>query len=485
MASPDSRRRRIAEIDEEIARLQAERQALADCLTFPVVTLPVEIVSQIFMYCLPDDPLAPGAFDPAVVLGQVCRLWRDIALSLPDLWSSWSLAVDGNIPFGRVVMGINLWMSRSQNRPLSIRLHHRDGAGNDVSYADECWWELVSDFEREVMPSIVPHHRRWKKLELNDPLTHLRDLAKVIPTDGLPHLTHLLLGSVQLDWGANNPDEDEPVTLFADAPQLQNLHLVLEEDGGLERFDHVELPYGQLTSFTGTSFGSCESLTLLDKAPSLVDCVFYIGSTEHMGIPISSDLPHLQSLKLFTTGPKVDLAIVLENLTLPALETLVLGRHQGRVENDLASLLLRSECAIQHFSCQSMDSDELVDCLEYMPTLMTLDLFDYDQREVVEVIRHLDFNLDKHGVELISNLQTIAIQCQKWDKGHEAEFSYNALIALLQAMSKRRTPLRHFRLVWTSSLLPRKPNAREVGNLKDLTKGGMNIYVGTPERSWI
>jgi hypothetical protein len=53
-----------------------------------------------------------------------------------------------------------------------------------------------------VLPKIVHHHRRWESIELNVPpsLVCLRDLAKTIPTHGLPHLTDLLLGSVQTDW---------------------------------------------------------------------------------------------------------------------------------------------------------------------------------------------------------------------------------------------------------------------------------------------
>ncbi|KAJ7018834.1 hypothetical protein C8F04DRAFT_928043, partial [Mycena alexandri] len=77
---------RITEINEEIARLVAERHALSESLTFPVVTLPVEITSQIFLHCLPDNPLDPTAFNPSIVLGHVCRQWRGVALSLPQLW---------------------------------------------------------------------------------------------------------------------------------------------------------------------------------------------------------------------------------------------------------------------------------------------------------------------------------------------------------------------------------------------------------------
>jgi len=131
-----------------------------------------------------------------------------------------------------------------------------------------------------------------------------------------------------------------------------------------------------------------------------------------------------------------------------------------------------------------MAMEDLVGCLPATPALITLDLFDYDQQAVLNVIRYLEYKLED-GVPLIPSLQSFTIQCQKPDYGHDAEFSYNALLGLLDTMSKRPTPLRRFRLAWTSELLPRRPNEWEVGGFQDLKEGGMDIYVGTRERSWI
>ncbi|KAJ6507833.1 hypothetical protein C8R47DRAFT_942892, partial [Mycena vitilis] len=365
---PDTRHARLAEIDREIALLQAERDALVNSLKFPIISLPVEITSQIFLHCIPGDPLSPGSFYPAVVLGHVCRQWREIALAVPDLWSSWSLAIDGNISRKRLLTGLNLWLARSQTRPLSLRLHHRDGAGPDVSPQDEHWWEVATDFDVAMLPAIVPHHRRWENVELNIPLTIVHNLAKVVPVDGLPNLTHLLLGSSQEDWVAYTDDQG-PITLFADAPQLRSLHLVLEAQNNLDRMDHVELPYDQLTHFTGTLFGALECLTLLAKTPLLVECVFYMGTRVPTVNVHASTLPHLKSLKLFASAPNVHPAIVLEHLTLPALDTLVLGREELAMPHVLSSFVLRSQCTIRHFSCQAMDREELVECLQAMPLL--------------------------------------------------------------------------------------------------------------------
>ncbi|KAJ7081775.1 hypothetical protein B0H15DRAFT_735800, partial [Mycena belliarum] len=52
----------------------------------PVLSLPVEIVSEVFIHCLPDNPFDRTIPVAAIVLGHVCRQWRAIALAVPQLW---------------------------------------------------------------------------------------------------------------------------------------------------------------------------------------------------------------------------------------------------------------------------------------------------------------------------------------------------------------------------------------------------------------
>ncbi|KAJ7225049.1 hypothetical protein C8J57DRAFT_1019498, partial [Mycena rebaudengoi] len=55
---------------------------------YPILTLPVEITSEIFSAYLPVYPECPpmsGLFSPTL-LGQICRKWRDIAFDTPSLW---------------------------------------------------------------------------------------------------------------------------------------------------------------------------------------------------------------------------------------------------------------------------------------------------------------------------------------------------------------------------------------------------------------
>ncbi|KAJ7158458.1 hypothetical protein C8R46DRAFT_1109227 [Mycena filopes] len=489
MTASDARRARITEINAEIARLVAERLALSESLTFPVTTLPVEITSEVFLYCVPDDPQDPSSFNPAIALGHVCRQWRDVALSLPQLWTALSVAVDGVVYGSHISTGLGSWLLRSQNRPVTIRLHHRDGACPDATGTDERWWDIAGDKTGVILPTILAHHQRWENVEFNIPLTLLRPLADFTPNDGLPSLRHLLLGSAQEDWGGN---DIRPINLFANAPRLRSLHLVLEASCSLSRMDHVRLPYRQLTSFTGTNFSAHECLTVLASTPSLIECVFYVNgraSAFQIGIP---PLRHLKSLKLLADVHQGVAVAVVDHLSLPALETLVLlehghGHEQLLLSPTLDSLSLRCGYSLLHFSCHAQDYNDLDHCLDSMPALTTLELLDHDQAGLADVIRHLDHALSESGPDqVVPNLQSLTIECHRREKGKVEESSYNAVIYLLSMLATRiPTPLQHFRMVWTSLLLPRLPNQLELQEFKNLADAGMDIYVGSANRSWL
>ncbi|KAF8207879.1 hypothetical protein K438DRAFT_1755274 [Mycena galopus ATCC 62051] len=93
--------RRQHEIAETIAGYKAKitdsKRELADCLerlqqfprVYPILTLPNEITSEIFVNCLPLphwECLTPSPFDVPMLLLQVCRAWRAIATATPGLF---------------------------------------------------------------------------------------------------------------------------------------------------------------------------------------------------------------------------------------------------------------------------------------------------------------------------------------------------------------------------------------------------------------
>ncbi|KAJ6610442.1 hypothetical protein B0H10DRAFT_1643768, partial [Mycena sp. CBHHK59/15] len=93
-----SLRSRLSEIDAAIAQqhlllddLEEKRwtieQQINSRANFPFLRLPVEIISEIFVHCLPDpSDSQPDLRKALFVLMDVCSAWRKIALSTPVLW---------------------------------------------------------------------------------------------------------------------------------------------------------------------------------------------------------------------------------------------------------------------------------------------------------------------------------------------------------------------------------------------------------------
>ncbi|KAJ7506274.1 hypothetical protein B0H11DRAFT_1707518, partial [Mycena galericulata] len=85
-----SHRRLICDLERRRDGIERKLDAEA---TFPVITLPAELTSEIFVHCVPDIHLAsPETSYPRyqnmipIVLQSVCRRWRDIAFRTPRLW---------------------------------------------------------------------------------------------------------------------------------------------------------------------------------------------------------------------------------------------------------------------------------------------------------------------------------------------------------------------------------------------------------------
>ncbi|KAJ6561990.1 hypothetical protein B0H19DRAFT_1143241 [Mycena capillaripes] len=471
MTAQDPRRIRIAEINDEIARLHDELQTLTESLVFLVITLPVEITSQIFVHCLPDlderRDVTPS--DAPLFLGR----WRNIALSTPQLWTFWSFSIDRNATASpSLFSALELWLSRSKNRPLSIRLHYPTCTTED---------EATKDFTTAVIPIIRNHYRQWEDAEFSTPVSSLAFLAsESFQPTGLPLLRRLTLGSSQEDWAGPTTFRN-PITLFMDAPHLRSVHLILGESG-FSVMGRVHLPWAQLTSFTGTSFTADECLSVLKQTPSLVDCVFYI--VDQSSDELLDELPplvELKSLRLDSAPPRGYILSVLAHLTLPKLGILFLGDdNRTDVKFALGGLIERSVCALRHFSCVA-PSYTLLAYLENMRELSTLEILDCTQREVATSLEHLR---TADGSLYIQHLEGLTISCRR--EAHEGDFPFETLLKLLRTMSEpgRAAPLRCFRLVWTT-LLPFKPDAQEIRDFGKLREKGMNVYIGTHEVSWV
>ncbi|KAJ7182388.1 hypothetical protein C8R43DRAFT_845088, partial [Mycena crocata] len=93
----------------------------------PALKLPYELTSQIFMDCLPVYGRArPSLRAAPLLLAQICVVWRSVALSLPQLWSSVFLEFSrpgrtSKLANNSIAL-VDCWFGRSGQHPLSITI---------------------------------------------------------------------------------------------------------------------------------------------------------------------------------------------------------------------------------------------------------------------------------------------------------------------------------------------------------------------------
>ncbi|KAF8207827.1 hypothetical protein K438DRAFT_1814358 [Mycena galopus ATCC 62051] len=301
LSTLDADRTRAAFLEAQILNLETSLAALRlehtlvqqrlQSYIYPVLTLPPEIVSEIFIHVLPPYPRCPpltGGLSPTS-LTHICRKWREIALSTPALWRAIWISYEDRIPAeGRARMS-DLWLRRSGSCPLSIRLDDDDG----------------EEEASKSFTSVVPYRARWEYLELGD--AHFHHIHFYTIAGSMPLLRHLHLVLPTIDILGNVVD-------FGELPLLRSAYL---NDIAALR---IILPWAQLTSLALLDVYMDVCVSILRQTSSLLRCELgIIFSPNGHGVNIT--LPYLESLGL-DDGRSLPVIQCLEFFSTPVLRRL-------------------------------------------------------------------------------------------------------------------------------------------------------------------
>ncbi|KAJ7159854.1 hypothetical protein C8R43DRAFT_847044, partial [Mycena crocata] len=264
------------------------------------LTVPPEIMEEIFVFCLLDyrgDPIIPDPSVAPLVLLNVCRHWRNIALSTPRLWCSLRVNLRSE-NFEKGLPLFECWLARARFRPLSVAvvyMNYEENPSPDI---------LIRCLQRSSA--------QWQDVRLELPF---KDLQRLNGIEGhVPLLRKLLVGPTDAYFAGMQGMRVTPITAFSIAPLLREVHLVT----GFPFT--IELPWGQLTKLQATSLSVCECLEILESSPALVECTLSLRqSFDTASATRISPLEYLQVLTLRTSGFHADL---LHCLTLPVLREL-------------------------------------------------------------------------------------------------------------------------------------------------------------------
>ncbi|KAF8127806.1 hypothetical protein K438DRAFT_1789704 [Mycena galopus ATCC 62051] len=339
--SPASHRAALAGIENEIERFKSfagryisklldqrkDLETRLESVVYPVLSLPLEITSSIFVECLPNQNyyLRPSNNSAPLLLMKVCRQWKEIALSTCELWSS-----------------------------LDIILDNVEGA------------ELLDI-------SAILH--RVQCLQMNFPE---HECQRLVPSNtALPALQFLVTKSSDADL------ED----LLKNAPLLTEFSWTRASEGAFDFRCFASIALTKLTIWS-PGFSVTEFIGILQTCPSLsmLTCSIELANVRQHRAPLM--FPNLQDLRVFAGyTPVVPSIHALELLTLPYLSTFAC---ESCLNPDvIAPFLSRSgsACIIRDLTCQ-MSTNGSVDewkALGMFPFVETLDMtFDIGLAEVLQ-----------------------------------------------------------------------------------------------------
>ncbi|KAJ7833283.1 hypothetical protein B0H13DRAFT_2111270 [Mycena leptocephala] len=330
LAGCEADRARMAELQAQISDLSALRSEKAsvqqrlDSYRYPVLTLPNEIVSEIFIHFLPIYPSCPpltGILSPNI-LTQICREWRETALATPALWRAISVS-DNDLAFQQQIQSrTDLWLSRSGCCPLSIRIDDYDS---------------LMPFGTEVIAALVPHRARWEHLDLRLRLSS-RHLRAII--DGpMP-----LLRSLRLSTALDSIHRSDPPDLI----ELPELPLLCEVSFNDDAAAYVVPPWAQIISLDLEKVFPHECFPILRQTSNLIQCELELFSWDDNAQLPDIGLPSLKSLTV--TNPGADPATgYMTTLIFPALRTLQIPEQclQQNPIGSLISFISKSGCELQ------------------------------------------------------------------------------------------------------------------------------------------
>ncbi|KAJ7479516.1 hypothetical protein FB451DRAFT_1086115 [Mycena latifolia] len=281
----------ISEVQKALDKLTEERVRLLAyvdahrALISPVRRLPLDIIQEVFLACLPwPRNCAMSATEAPVLLGRVCSSWRTISLSTPRLWSKLHLVLPGNqshrlasfnseAKMLQRLQTAETWLNRSGDCPLFISVQ---------SPYDDPLPTTTPNFLHQYL---IPFASRWEHISLTIPASVLAPWSHLTTAD-VPRLKSVII-HIRRRFDAA---EDE-TTQVAGLGFLRGSEMSSVSIAGIN-FSPLQLPlrWNTLTEVSITGAGRMEprltsdiALELLSRCTALQTCRLVIDGHPDSG----------------------------------------------------------------------------------------------------------------------------------------------------------------------------------------------------------
>ena len=351
--------------------------------------LPVEILSKIFLHCLPDNfVFLPCTTMAPVILSQICGYWRQVALATPNLWVI--VSVSGRRHYDSSYLSLlRLWMERSLDHAMF--LHFWPAAGGHVE--DDPAFELF-----------LNHSHHWGSFSL----TLSNQICKQLlasPISGSPLVTLRLDAT---DCSCNKADEiAESLNRFPHLRRFQYTRLSTTSFKNTQwsRMTHISLDF---------YLSGNECIDILAGCAQVEDFrVSQIGTHADRTSSREIVLPNLFYLQLSSNQ---GFQTILNRLACPALRTLELrtgdgsfNRSHSEAVQSFVNFITHSECKLESLSiCEYiLPEDDIITCLQ-TPGLKSLRALELDSGNLgANTLKLFKYQEDADTDILLPSLHTL------------------------------------------------------------------------------
>ena len=442
---------RLEELSIQLEKLSNEQSVLLlfvskhRALISPIRKLPIEILQEIFIACLPTahNPVM-SRWESPILLTQVCSSWRSVAHATPQLWKAIHVAIPCGENFSSTTVerhidhrseAVQEWLTRSAAYPLNISLG-RWGSSD------------LDEFYNKIIDTVIRFSERWKEVWFLAPYRALVPVAS-LPPSKVPLLETLSFncpppGPAQLNFMQLNP---QSVCGVLKAPNLRNLWLRGFWLTQLE-MDVTRLPinWSQLTILVleATSWGACflsvsGTYRILSLCPNLITCQLEVGSIsediEELPLDATAAIITLPSLTRLSVRENTSLKRLFTLLHLPSLNfiefhtTIYPTEHSS---TSLLSLLTRLHNTIHLITDQYFTRQDFIKCLRLCPLLKSLSI-----RKSYGPPGAPTFKIDDAFLKLFFNSSDdegspLCPQLEDFESSSENEFSETTLLEFVK-----------------------------------------------------
>ena len=350
----------------------------------PVRTLAPELLAEIFLHTLPSDTLdlypVPEHFNPwkiPLLVSQISRKWRNVALGTPRLWCTlriffkFRFASSDTLSDSYVAL-ISLWASRSGTCDLGVCLDYHDASLQFSSLALRPLTDLCHRWRKVVLifsPSLLQTIRTQFFGRLEGRMPNLEELSLIS--------TH--------SFFRPPPSINSVFDNFHTNPNLRRLCLHVEVPSSeltlpLQQLTTLHL-YTRLVSVCAT-INNC--LEILGNSPNLVEFRAQCGSVDPaVRLPEPVYHHNLQTLQIIAPKnwsrhqrSRGDLQVLFERLTLPALEYLDVYVHKDRHLDDcsFSGFLHRTGRGLLKVGIKGVAFEHIINYLYLTPLAAEVDI---------------------------------------------------------------------------------------------------------------